>query len=61
MKAKDLRKLTPEELIKKETETREELFRMRFKHNIRRIENTSQLNLLRKDIARIQTLLNQTK
>lgn len=61
MKAKDLRKLSPEELVKKEEDTREELFRMRFKHNIRKVENTSQLNLLRKDIARIKTLLNQTK
>lgn len=57
MKAKDLRSLGVEDLQKKELETREDLFKLRFKHGIRRLENPTKLNQLRKDIARIQTIL----
>jgi large subunit ribosomal protein L29 len=56
MKAKDLRGLTVEELLNKETETKDDLFKLRFKHGIRRLENPATLNQLRKDIARIQTI-----
>ncbi|MDD2463709.1 MAG: 50S ribosomal protein L29 [Desulfobulbus sp.] len=57
MKAKDLRSLAIEDLQKREEETREDLFKLRFKHGIRRLDNPSKLNQLRKDIARIQTIL----
>ncbi len=57
MNIKDLRSLAVDELQKRERETREDLFKLRFKHGIRRLENTAQLNVLRKDIARIQTIL----
>lgn len=57
MKAKDLRCLSVEELSKKEVEFKDDLFKLRFKHGIRRLENPSKLNQIRKDIARIQTIL----
>jgi large subunit ribosomal protein L29 len=57
MKAKVLRTLSVEDLHKKNTETREDLFKLRFKHGIRRLENPAKLGLLKKDIARIQTVL----
>ncbi len=57
MKAKDLRCLSVEELSKKEVEFKDDLFKLRFKHGIRRLENPSKLNQLRKDIARIKTIL----
>ncbi len=57
MKAKDLRGLSVEELSKKEMEVKDDLFKLRFKHGIRRLENPSKLNQLRKDIARIKTIL----
>jgi large subunit ribosomal protein L29 len=57
MKANDLRSLAVEDLQKKEQETREDLFKLRFKHGIRRLENPAKLNQLKKDIARIQTIL----
>lgn len=59
MKAKDLRNLSIDDLLKKNAELREDLFKLRFKHGIRRIENSATLSLLRKDIARIQTVLVQ--
>lgn len=57
MKTKDLRNLSVDELLKKNTETREDLFKLRFKHGIRRLENSAKLTLLKRDIARIQTIL----
>ena len=57
MKTKDLRNLSVDELLKKNTETREDLFKLRFKHGIRRLENSARLTLLKRDIARIQTIL----
>jgi large subunit ribosomal protein L29 len=57
MKAKELRQMGGEELRKKETEMREELFKLRFQHGIRKLENPSRLRQLRKNIARVQTVL----
>lgn len=57
MKAKNLRSLTVEELLKKEVDTKDDLFKLRFKHGIRRLENPTTLNHLRKDIARIKTII----
>lgn len=57
MKAKELREMAVADLQKKERDTREDLFKLRFKHGIRRLENPTKLNQLRKDIARMQTIL----
>jgi len=61
MKVKELRSLSVEDLLKKNAELREDLFKLRFQHGIRRLENPAKLGLLRKDIARIQTLLAEKK
>ncbi len=57
MKAKDLRVLSREELEKKAADQREELFRLRFQHATRQLENTARLRAVRLDIARIATVL----
>jgi large subunit ribosomal protein L29 len=57
MKAQELRSLSTDDLLKKDKDVREDLFRLRFKNGIRRIENTAKLAQLKKDIARIQTVL----
>lgn len=59
MKAKDLRSLSVEELSRKVVEFKDDLFKLRFKHGIRRLENPSKLNQIRKDIARVQTILSE--
>jgi len=56
MKAKELRELSTEDLLKKEQDVREDYFKLKFQHGIRRLENPARLALLRKDIARIQTV-----
>ena len=58
-KASELRKLSGEELLKKDKELREERFKLRFQHGVRRLENPARLRQLRKDIARVQTVLTE--
>ncbi|MDD3813333.1 MAG: 50S ribosomal protein L29 [Desulfocapsaceae bacterium] len=59
MKMNDVRKMSAEELVKKEIDLREEISKLTFKHKIRPLENTSRVSMLRKDIARILTLRTQ--
>ncbi|MDY0390370.1 50S ribosomal protein L29 [Desulfobulbus oligotrophicus] len=59
MKIKELRSLSGEELLKMNQDLSEDLFRLRFKHGIRRLENPAKLQSLRKDIARIKTILTE--
>ena len=59
MKAIELRELSDAELVKKEKELREDLLRLRFKLSTGELEDTSKIRIARKDIARIQTILNQ--
>ncbi len=60
MKAETIRKMSNEELIKKENELREELVNLSFQHRIRPLEDTSRLRQIRKDIARIVTISRQS-
>jgi large subunit ribosomal protein L29 len=57
MKGKDLKELTKEELLKKKKDTKEELFNLRFQHSTGQLENTARLKLLKKDVAKIETIL----
>ena len=56
MKAEEVRSLTVEELQHKEGELREELFNLKFQNAIGKLENSSRLRQLRKDIARVLTV-----
>ena len=59
MKASDLRELTVDELETKLTELKEELFNLRFQHAVNQLENTSRIGAVKKDIARVSTILRQ--
>ncbi|HOP86876.1 MAG TPA: 50S ribosomal protein L29 [Syntrophorhabdaceae bacterium] len=59
MKAKELRELTKEELLRKKTDIKEELFNLRFQHSTGQLENTARMKLLKRDIARIETVLRE--
>ena len=58
MKATEVRELDVEELEQRLAETRRELFNLRFQHATGQLENTGQLKEVRKNIARILTVLN---
>ena len=59
MKGKDLKELTKEELLKRKKDTKEELFNLRFQHSTGQLENTARLKTLKKDVAKIETILRQ--
>ncbi len=56
MKPKDLRDLTDDELEHRLTDTRQELFNLRFQAATGALENTARLKLAKREIARILTL-----
>ena len=58
MKAADLRDLTVEELEAKLKEVGEELFNLGFQHSRQQLDNTARLGQVRRDLARIKTVLN---
>ena len=61
MKASELRELSIDDLLAKENDLAEELFKLRFQHGIRPLENTAKLRQLKKDIARVKTLAGEKR
>ena len=59
MKAAELAKLSVEELNAKLKELKGELFTLRFQHAINQLENPHRIADVKKDIARVMTVLNQ--
>jgi large subunit ribosomal protein L29 len=57
MKAKEVREMTVEELNKKLDDLKVELFNLRFQHAVNQLENTARIGEVKKDIARIKTVL----
>jgi large subunit ribosomal protein L29 len=58
-KAAELRGLADEELVNKLREAKEELFNLRFQAATGQLDNHGRLKLVRKDIARIYTLMRE--
>jgi large subunit ribosomal protein L29 len=61
MKKQDLRAMDTEQLIDKEKQLREDLFRFRLKLVTGELEDISQISKARRTIARIKTILNEKK
>ena len=59
MKASDLKELTVEELQTKLTELKEELFNLRFQLAVNQLENSNRIGAVKKDIARVSTVIRQ--
>ena len=59
MKAKELRELTTEELLKKEEELKAELYNLRFANATGNLEKPSKIKDDRKTIARIKEILTE--
>ncbi|MEY2820268.1 MAG: 50S ribosomal protein L29 [Chloroflexota bacterium] len=57
MKTAEIRKLGPEEIRTKISDARDELMKLRFQQVSGQLTDTSRLNILRKDIARMETIL----
>ena len=59
MKARELREKSIEELRRSEADLREQLFKLRFQKSTGQIENPQKIREVRKDIARVLTVINQ--
>ena len=61
MKASELRTLSEAELVQKGRELRDELFSARIRRATEQLEDTSLLGRLKKDIARVETLISEKR
>lgn len=61
MTSKEIRELSPAEINTKLRETREQLTQLRLRKHTGQVEKTHELRILRKDVARLETILNQKK
>ncbi len=59
MKFTEIRSLSLDELNKKLADLKAELFNLRFQHAINQLENPMRINIVRKDIARIKTIMKE--
>jgi len=59
MKVSELRELSEMELAEKEQELAEELFNLRFQLATAQIENVGRISEVRRDIARVKTILRE--
>jgi len=61
LKARELRDLSDEELVKRLAEGRENLFNLRFQMATGALDNSARLSLAKRDIARILTIQAERK
>ena len=59
MKASEIRKLAAEEVAEQLGEHRQELFNLRFQKSTRQLSNPSRLGIVRRDIARMETVIRE--
>ncbi len=59
MTAAEIREMTDDEIRGRVAELQEELFRLRFRSATQQLESTALLTALRRDVARLKTILRQ--
>jgi large subunit ribosomal protein L29 len=59
MKIKEIRDLNVDELNQKGREMAEEMFRLRLRHSTGQLDSTATLNRVRREIARVKTVLRE--
>lgn len=61
MKASEIRGMSVDEMNEKLTGLKEELFALRFQLAVNQLDNTSRLKAVKKDIARLKTVMRETE
>ena len=61
MKASEIRDMSVEEMNEKLTGLNEELFALRFQLAVNQLDNTARLKAVKKDIARIKTVMREAE
>jgi large subunit ribosomal protein L29 len=59
MRARELRELSIDEIRQKEHDLKEELFNLRFQRGTGQLENLTRLTVVKRDIARVKTVLRE--
>jgi large subunit ribosomal protein L29 len=59
MKPSEIRALSPDEIESRLSDTREELMKLRFQQVTGQLTDTSRLRIVRRDIARLETILRE--
>ena len=59
MKTEEIRAMPVEQIRSKLSDTREELMKLRFQQVTGQLTDTSRLRILRRDVARMETILDQ--
>jgi len=59
MKIHEIREMKSEELIKRISEEEKNLLDLRFSHALKQLTNTAKLKLLRRDVAKMRTVLTE--
>jgi large subunit ribosomal protein L29 len=59
VKAREFKEMSEAELRQKEKEITEQLFNLKFQHATGQLENTARLPQVRKDLARVKTVLRE--
>jgi len=60
-KMREFKEFSADELKKKESDLREELFNLRFQKKVGQMENPLKIRALRRDIARVKTLMSERR
>ena len=61
MKASDINEMSVEEMQRKIGDLKEELFNLRFQHEIGQLENPQKMKQTKRDIARIYTIMREVE
>jgi large subunit ribosomal protein L29 len=56
MKSSEINEMSLEEMLRKISDFKEELFNLRFQHEIGQLENPQKMKQIKRDIARIYTI-----
>ncbi|UCC38155.1 MAG: 50S ribosomal protein L29 [Candidatus Aminicenantes bacterium] len=59
MKAREFREMSIDEMQSKEAELKDQLFKLKFQHELGQLENALKLKSIKKDIARLKTILKE--
>ncbi|ETX14126.1 50S ribosomal protein L29 [Roseivivax halodurans JCM 10272] len=59
MNASDLRDKTPDQLRDQLVQLKKEAFNLRFQQATGQLENTARMKLVRRDVAKVKTILNE--
>ena len=61
MKPSEIRELSLEEKLRKASDLKEELFNLRFQHEIGQLENSQKMKQIKREIARVKTIIKESE